>query len=277
MPMIGSYPPIQFSLFRVLLGGYLFYFFLSLVPFSADLFGSEGILPVGFTTPFPNILPLLHSTVSLKTFLFLLCLLSIAFLTGYRRRLCSLLLWYGYACLHNRLPYFSIPSEGYIGWLLLASSLIPEGEPFSLSRKPGGQEEWRLPQVLYWGAWLLLAIGYSWSGINKLSSPSWIDGSAVRHIFESPIAFDGSLKNHLQELPLPFFRAATWAALALEVLFLPVCLFRIGRKLAWFGMVYLHFFILMTLDIRSVSFGMLLAHLFVFDIRWLTDHRTPKA
>ena len=45
--MFGVTPPISrhFAVFRVALGGYLVFHFVSLVPYAAELFGETGMLP----------------------------------------------------------------------------------------------------------------------------------------------------------------------------------------------------------------------------------------
>jgi hypothetical protein len=259
-------PPSVFPVFRVLFGLYLAVFFASLIPFSRDLFTPGGILPIGHALPFPGYLRFVVHESSVRWSLLFFTGLSVLYALGLQRRICALLLWYGYASLVNRLPIVTVPSQGYVGWLLLASALVPGGEPFSLSRRKPG---WEMPAPLLFGGWMILALGYSFSGVDKLGSPSWMDGTALSRIFESPVVFSGWRKTFLLSLPAIVTKGVSWFALWLEILYAPLCLSKITRKWAWLIMVFFHIVILVTFNIRSVTFGMLLAHFFVFDPLWL--------
>jgi len=192
--------------------------------------------------------------------------LTFLYLFGFYRRVTALLLWYGWACMINRSYAYGVPSEGYIGWLLLASTLIPSGEPLSFGKK---NPNWSLPKELYYGMWLIIGLSYSVSGINKLESVSWRNGEALIIIFEGPLA-RAWLSDILQKLPVGLVKMMTWSSLWLEVLYAPLCLFRQTRVWAWIMMVMLHLGVLCTLNIGNVSFAMLITHFFVFDTRWLS-------
>ena len=118
-----SYPPLQFAMVRIFLGLYLATFFALLVPHAATIYGRDGMFHMLDTTPFPN--PLLaDSALAPPVFMAVFAALGLAYAAGLQRRALALLLWYGWACLINRLPFITIPSEGYVGWLLLASILV---------------------------------------------------------------------------------------------------------------------------------------------------------
>ena len=209
--------------------------------------------------------------VDLRVCGFVLCLLSISYMLGWHRRLVALGLWYGWACLSNRVIAGTIPSEGYVGWLLLASLVIPSGEPLSFNRR----QLWKMPPAIYVTAWILLAVGYSISGWDKLKSPSWINGSALKFVFETPIAHEWWMRDLLLRLPESVFQMGTWVSLWLgETLFAPLCLWIPTRILVWSFMVFLHITVLSFLDIPSVSCAMLLIHFFVFDANWLPSKRS---
>jgi hypothetical protein len=40
--------------------------------------------------------------------------------------------------------------------------------------------------MIFAGAWILMAVGYSYSGLTKLTSPSWLDGTAITYVLENP-------------------------------------------------------------------------------------------
>ncbi len=188
--MKGWYSPFQFAIFRILLGLYLTLHFAQLVPYAGELFSQAGMLPDATLNPtsaiFPNLLRLFPSAQAAEIFVALLSFASLLFAAGVARRGVALVLWYGWACLWNRNPLISNPGLPYVGWLLLACVIIPSGEPMMA----GGQkkDDWELPPLLYWGAWALLAVGYTVSGIHKLTALSWRDGSAIIHVLEIPLA-----------------------------------------------------------------------------------------
>ena len=71
-----------------------------------------------------------------------------------------------------------------------------------------------MAQVFY-GAWCLIALSYTCSGVDKLSNPSW-HGSALQRVFESPVARSGMLVGLLSSLPVFFLKGLTWGTLGLE-------------------------------------------------------------
>lgn len=259
-----SYPPIQFVLFRFLLGIYSLYFFLSLLNYTPILLASDGLYPLSTASPFPNILIYYSRPPGPKLILFFFGLSAVLFAFGIFRRFNALILWYGWACLQNRLPFLSIPSEGYIGWLFLACTIIPKGEPiFKNKRSP----QWKMPKEIFYGAWIVVAVSYSASGINKLFSPSWTEGQALEITYSSAIALQNFFTNWMKGNP-KLMMVGTYLTLGLETLFAPLSLLSKLRPLMWGGMLGVHVLALLTLAIPEVSLGMILTHLFIMDVRW---------
>lgn len=279
--MLQKVKPIsgyQFTAFRFLFGIYLAIHFVHLIPYGAEIFSREGMLPdasLNFTHGIlPN--PLEHwDTPGVVTgMLVLLAFLSLAFAAGFHRHICALLLWYGWACLFNRNNLISNPSIPYIGIILLLTLAIPAGEPLSLSRKRGAAP-WFFPSFVYWTAWILMAVGYTFSGMDKfLLSPSWTDGTAMTHLVNNPLARPGPIRDLFLILPLWARQISTWFALGLEVTFLPLSLTRRTRCLAWFGMIAMHLGILTMVDFADLTMGMLMIHLFTFDPAWFPARRS---
>lgn len=48
-------------------------------------------------------------------------------------------------------------------------------------------------------------------------SPSWLDGTAIVRVLESPLARPGFLRDAALGLPAPLLRSMSYAALALEL------------------------------------------------------------
>jgi hypothetical protein len=271
-------PPSErhFALLRVALGAYLAVHFAALVPYADELFSSTGMLSDASVLPssgiFPN--PLALTTPGFPiSFLIALCAASLLFASGTLRRVSALFLWFGWACLFNRNPFTSNPSIPYVGWLLLACTLIPNEQRWRMrwSRLKAAKtaEPWHFPPFICLSAWLLLGLGYTLSGLHKLTSPSWLDGTALRHVLELPLARDTSLRNALLAMPNGAFAVATYGALALELLALPLLVWRATRGYTWFALVAMQLGILCVLDFADLTLGMLLFHALIFDPRWL--------
>ena len=255
----------------MIFGLYLASHFAQLVPWGAELFSREGVLPTASLNPiygiFPNMLAVWDSPQFVTVFLLTLGGLSVLFCLGIWRRAAAVLLWYGWACLFNRNVLISNPSTPYVGLLLLLTALVPVTEPMrALSRET--PDEFYVPGAAYWTAWGLMAIGYAFSGLVKLGSPSWIDGTAIWHVLQNPLARDSCLRDLFVSMPPWVFRAMTWQALTLELLFLPLALWRWTRPVVWLAMVGMHIGIVAFLNLADLSVGMLMLHLFTIDSRW---------
>jgi predicted DCC family thiol-disulfide oxidoreductase YuxK len=271
----------QYSVVRALVGLYLLWHFVALLPYGAELFSSAGVLPNASLSPllraFPNLLSLDDSPASVVLLLAIGVVLSVAFTTGYRDRLAAVALWYLWACLFGRNPLISNPSIPYIGWLLLAHAALPAAPFGSFSARgridPGGG--WFFPRPLFLVAWIALAVGYSYSGYTKLVSPSWLDGSAMRKVVENPLARPTVVQSALLSLPPELLHLPTYAALALELLFLPLAVITRVRPWLWATLFTMHAGLIVLIDFADLSVAMLLFHLFTFEPAWIPRRVGP--
>lgn len=269
---MNSFSPYHFAFFRIVLGVYLFIHFVMLIPYAAEVWGSHGIMPdpsLNFTYGvFPSILNVFDSSLFVLCFTVILALLSVMLVLGIYRPLVAILLWYGWVCLFDRNNLISNPGIPFVGWLLLVVSVVPLGEPLSITgnRK---ETEWKMSSVLFIGAWVIMALSYSISGIDKLMSPSWANGTAIIHLLENPLARNWWLREYLLGMPESFLHLMTWTILALEILFLPLAIFNRTRSLAWLSIIIMHSGILMIVDFADLTVGMLMIHVFTFDSKWL--------
>src|SRR5688500_20060855 len=97
--------PWQFAIFRIALGVYLMWHVAALIPYGAELFSNQGVLPNASSNltyrAFPNLLAFADAPNQVRFFLVALVGLALCFTVGWHRRICALLLWYGWACLFN--------------------------------------------------------------------------------------------------------------------------------------------------------------------------------
>jgi hypothetical protein len=254
---------------RIALGVYLFVHYAALLPYAAELFSRDGALPNAATSPFfgriPNPLfvwdqPAVAALVVAAGALFALLLAC-----GVRTRSVALASWAVSAMLFMRDPLIANPALPFVGLLLLVHVFFPEHD--------SDCRPWHRLTSAYGLVFVVLAVGYSYSGVTKLLSPSWLDGSALRHVLENPLARPSVLRDMLLATPPGFLRAMTYGVLALEIAFAPLCLWRPTRALAWGAMVGMHLGILVLVDFADLTLGILLVHAFTFDPAWLAARR----
>lgn len=266
----------QLKIYQLVFGFYLTQHFAQLIPHVTELFSRAGMIADPQWIPtygyFPNILHLIdYSPELLSIFVIALTCLSVIFaLRLLAPRLIAFLLWYGWACLLNRNVLILNPGIPYVGLLLLAFSLIS----FKNSQKADeDNEELELnPQVfpwLYWGGWTLYALGYTISGLHKLQSPSWIDGSALSHVLKSPLSRNNYFCQFLLQANPAVLQLFTWTSLFAEISFFPLGLFYHTRKFYWFAFLAFHIGVLTLINFADLTCGILAMHFFLFDSRWL--------
>jgi len=265
----------QYSLFRALFGVYLTIHFVQLVPWGAELFSRDGMLPDARLSPlhplFPNPLFVWDAPLAVTTLLGLGAAASVAFALGAWDRVAAVVVWWVWACLFTRNPLIANPGLPFVGWLLLLHACLPSGAYGSWAMRgavdPGSR--WRLPDALFAAAWIVMAVAYGYSGWTKLDSVSWLDGSALARVLENPLARPTMLRELLLALPSWMLGLATWGALALELGFTPLALVPRLRPWLWLAMLAMHVGLLAMLDFADLTLGMVMLQLLTFDPAWI--------
>lgn len=253
----------HFRIARTLLGVYLAVHFAMLSPYAVELFSSQGMLPVARQSPlalaFPNLLSVCDAPWMASSLVVLGLLSGCVIAHGTGSRIAALLAYYVWACLFGRNPLIANPSLPYVGLMLLVVTCVDEEK---LERqRPEGTRHTRL-------LWIAMAMGYSYSGLTKLHSPSWADGEALFYVLESPLARPSVLRDFVVSLPSALLHAASFAALALEVCFLPLALSSRARPWLWGAMLSLHLALIALVQFADLSLAMVLLHVFTFDPTW---------
>lgn len=245
---------------RWVLATYLIIHFGMLVPYATELFSREGVIKNIELLPsygkVPNLLFFQDSPGFVLASLIALIALSAALYADRLVRPAAFLVWIGWASLLGRNPFISNPSIPYIGFILLALAATPRGDR-------------SIQSLMHRTLWILLAVGYSVSGLHKLGSPSWVDGSALNELLHNPLSRVSPLTDILRESPQVLLKAATWLALCVEILFAPFALFAKSRPWIWLTAVAMHLGILLVVDFADLTAAMLITHLFVFNPSWL--------
>lgn len=271
----SDYSSRQFGVFRIIFGLYLTWHFIALIPHGVELFSSQGIMSGinPFVGKWLNPLFLESSAHFITPWLILATLASIGITAGWFRRTNAFFLLITWSCLFTANPLIGNPSLGYIGMLLLLMIAIPRGESYQLGKK---DLTWKMPAMACITAWFLLGAGYTFSGILKLSSPSWLDGSALQSLLLNPLARPGFVRDFLLYLPDGFLEIMTLGVLWLEILFLPLMLIKRIRPWVWFTMLAMHIGIMLTVDFADLSMGMIMIHLFTFQRSWLPAKKAAE-
>jgi predicted DCC family thiol-disulfide oxidoreductase YuxK len=266
------FSPHHYKCFRTLLGLYLSIHFIHLLPYVEELFSSNGMLNSGSLSPLFNILP---NVLALSdTPLFVYCITggaivaSILLMIGSFDRAAAIFIWFVLACFFARNPLIANPALPYLGWMLLAHGLMPKIHPFVLNSK--GDVSSELRRNIFWAAWVILALSYSYSGYTKLLSASWFSGETIEIVLNNPLARDHFLNGMLLSLPDWCLQLLTWFVLYIELLFAPLVLFKKLRPWLWMSMLCVQFGFLFFLDFADLTIPMILFHLLTFDSRWLS-------
>lgn len=271
-----------FALYRICLGTYLTIHFARLLPVATELFSNQGVIDDVSVLPSFGKLPVFLFTYDnpfvVHLFIWSLVICSILFTIGFHRHICSAWLYYGWMSLLNRNPLISNPSLGYIGWILLSCICIPKGERlgFLLSEeqrmKESTRKRWQVPDVLYYGMWIIVGVSYTASGFHKLQCPSWIDGTALYYVLTGPLVRQNFVVDILVS-NMFLIKIMTWSSLFLEISALFLGTFYRTRKYYWVMFMMFHFGILTTINFGDLTFGMIMAHLYTFDPSWFSFTR----
>lgn len=253
----------SFIVFRVLFGLYLAWYFLTLMPFMTELFSNHGIFKNRVPLPVPNVLELLHDPRQLHAMSVVLIVASLAIASGFQRRIAALVVLWGLISLRCWNALLCPPSDGYIGWLLLALSFIPQGEGFGFQKQIAN---WSIPRPILIAALIIFGATYTLSGVDKLRSNIWVSGDALTVVFSGPLARDYFVTELLRALPGAALKLLTWLSLGAEIFCAPLCALKLGRKVAWWAIFLMHFGVLFSVVITSVSLAMLLFNLFLIPI-----------
>ena len=250
--------------FRFGLGLYVLVHFMTLLPWSAEMFSSAGMFADPATSPLmgflPNPLGTFQGPLFTIGFVGLGVVAGACMMANKAPRIGAVVAWYIGACLLAKNPLILNPAMPHVGWTLLW---------FAAVATPKGDGSWRLPRPLFTVAWLLMGLVMSWSAVTKLGSISWMDGSALHWVWENPLARDTVLRETLVSLPSVWVQGMTWGVLALELLVLPAALLPRLRTPIWWALLAMHLGLLLTVNFTDLSMGMLIVHMSLFNARYL--------
>jgi predicted DCC family thiol-disulfide oxidoreductase YuxK len=172
---------------------------------------------------------------------------SVFFGAGLYDRSAALVISYALACLFGRNLLSANLSLPFVGGFLLWHICLPPAPYGSWSARtridPRGG--WCVPPWLFAVAWIVMSVGYSYTGYTKLVSSSGMDGAALPWVLNNPVS------------------------LALELGYAPLALIGRARPWIWVAMAGVLVASIILTDFAVLSLGMLLVHLLTFDPQWL--------
>lgn len=263
------------AILRLALGLYLAFFGILMIPYALEVYGTNGLVySLEESIVYNPLLFFMHirSDFVLYSVLALQILLAIIFALGIHHKVMAVLLWLSHVYFFNLNPYANSPEYSYIGWLLLAFLLIPLGLPLSLSKKT---DDWRMPKFLRDGAWIVLGVSYTNSGVLKALSPGWIEGTALVKVGLDEVNSYGWTNYIANSFP-HIFMGLNWFVLLVELLAILFVWKSTSRKWFWICSVFMHIGVLLTMKLAQVSLGMLIFHLLLFDPAWLPQRQSEK-
>jgi len=148
----------QYSFWRALLGLYLFIHFVHLLPWSAELFSSRGLLHDARLSPlaavFPGLFAISDAPWFIHAALSTAAAAALAFAAGWRDRVAAFWMWLVLASLFVRNPLIANPSMPYVGFMLLAHLFVPAA-PYGSAAARGRTDPdggWALPPPVFLAA-----------------------------------------------------------------------------------------------------------------------------
>lgn len=257
---------------RFVLGLYLLVHFVGLLPWAAEVFSTAGMSPTVHSPLFrlvPSLLWLDAGPGAATAWVGLGALAAALLALGIRDRWAAGIALWVLAGLLAANPLIANPSLPHVGWMLLAHTLIPSAPSLpQLWRDPQCGQAWRLPPEVVAAGWAVAMLAYGYSGYTKLTAISWLDGSAMAHVLQNPLARPTGLRTWLLAHPAGL-QAASFGALGLE---LGAPLFALSRRLRptlWVALLGLQLGLLLLVDFADLTWGMLVLQLWLFDPAWV--------
>ncbi len=260
-------PSQFFALMRTLFGLWLVCHFFFLIPYGEELFSTSGIKVAGGALYLQEFLSPLRSPSGISILLILSVLYSLCFTLKIFRRTSALFLFFSWIFLFHQDLLSYNPGVPYVGWLLLAMTLIDSNEErfFWENKNP----DFHFPPILFWGLWLVMALGHTASGIHKLLySPLWREGRALVYVFDYPATRGDFFSGLYYQLPLLFQKILNWSVVIVESSFALAFILPKHRKILWYANLLMHIGILVFLKFAGLSIFMLIIHGFMIECGW---------
>ncbi len=273
----------QYSVFRLLLGAYLFVHFVRLTPWAWELFSSQGVIPGAWRSPllgvFANFFGLDDAFGLLIAVTIIAAAASLLLVVGLADKWAAFYLCFALACLYGGDPFIAKQSLHYLGWMLFVHLLIPKAPYGSLAARgrpdPGGG--WRFPLVLYAVTLLIFTLSYLFSSYYLIVGSSWWPGQALGHVFANPLPPDYFAHGFLASAPSGALVILGFGIQCILFFVMPFWFFRrVVHPALWSVAFGLQLAFAFLSDFADPAITMLLFHVIVFHPAWIKSRRLPE-
>jgi HTTM domain len=272
------------SLFRIFFAAYLLGDYYVHLPFFADLYGDDGILPLNVlvTEPLAGVAvisPILHALENVgvrAVFPILYPAVLVAFGLGWRTRWAAAIVFVLNSYLFWRNPYVRNGAEYLAHLLLLWCLFLPMERYWSVDAAlDHGSRERPYPVLPFLAMRLQISSLYFFAGLFKLASRPWIDGSALSWSLQDNI-FGAQpaglfLVHHFPGL----LHAGNYAVIVFQLLFpfLIYCPWRndLTRSFALIVAALAHISFIFSLTVGGFPYLCLVMLLLLVPDAWLTS------
>lgn len=278
---IHKYPVDLFNLFCRLVGAYVGYYALALVPFAAFLYSDQGSLPIYSLNNLPvwtSFFNFFDSPIIIIGGLCALAFFGGALLFGSRNIFIPIAAWLLYVSFQNRNVLTENPATDITGFLLLVIALV------FFSQKVFSKEKIadfiQIPYVLYEGIWVVIGLAFTASGIARIRGESWLFGTGIGDMFTvMPIRANivsATLQTWITSLPASILSSLTFTVSMIFILALPLSLFKQTRPYLLLCLIAMYMVVFVITDMSQILFAVFLLFLLVSDVLYPSAKTLPK-
>lgn len=236
--------------------------------------------PARAVSRFPEIALLDGVSADLLTVVYVLVgLAAVAFVLGWHAKAATVVLLVGFIAVTGQNPLLSAASDNLVRIALLWMLLIRTSDVWSLdaARARPAEAETAVPEWLRSGLHNVglvglgaqVALSYLAAGLDKVSQPSWQDGTALFTTLQLPEyrAFP-AVADFIADGTVPL-AVVTWAVLGVQLFFVPMLLRRWSRDVVAIAAIAVNLLFAVVLATPWASLTVIaLTGLFVTDERW---------
>ena len=281
--MLNGWTGGQYSVFRVLLGAFLFAHFVQLMPWAWELFSAQVMIADQeqslLLAALANILGLDHASGLLFAVTIAATAASLLFFAGVADKWGAFYLCFTLACLYGTDPLISKQGLTYLGWMLLGHLLMPKAPYGSLAAlgrpDPGGG--WRFPFPIYLLTLALLSMSYLYRGYVLGLPPGLVGSEFLDRLLVDPLSLEYFPHDFLGWLPAVAVEILVVTTMCLGYFFALLAYgFHRVRPWFWSAIFVVQFCIVFLLDFSDPAVTMLLFHLFAFDPGMIRSRKLPE-
>ena len=272
----------QYSVFRVLLGTFLFAHFVQLTRWAWGLLSSGGFSSNAGQDPliglFATFIGLDDGSGLLLAVTVGALFASLFLVVGIFDKWAALFLCLSLICLYGGNPFIANQSLHYLGWMLIVHLLVPKAPYGSLAAvgrpDPGGG--WRFPFAALAITLFIFSMSYLHSSWDMIFDSAWAPGDVLDHVFINPLPPDYIAHGVWAWLPPAATVIFGFAIQCILFFIMPFDYSRRAHPLLWCAAFGLQLDFAFRVDFADPAITMLLFHLIVFHPAWIRSRKLPE-